>query len=77
MKTKAKAPQRTMNATRPHHTTKYYTTLWNVVKTIFQVVGCFLFLIGGSAMDSESLVLPIAALAAGAALLFITTKGDF
>lgn len=77
MRTKVKAPQHTMLTARPHHTNKKYTTVSALLQNLMRIVGLFSFLLGGAAMDSENLLYPIALLAAGAAIIYFTSKGDF
>ena len=77
MRTNGKAPQHTMNAARPTNTHKYYSTLCALLQNIMRIVGVFLFLLGGAAMDSANLLYPIALLAAGAAIIYFTSKGEF
>ena len=77
MRQKVKAPQHTMLTARPHHTNNYYSTLCALLQNIMRIVGVFLFLLGGAAMDSDSLIYPIALLAAGAAIIYFTSKGEF
>ena len=75
MREKVKAPQHTMLTARPHHTNNYFSILSAVLQSVMRIVGVFLFLLGGSAMDSAKLLYPIALLAAGAAIIYFT-KGE-
>lgn len=77
MREKVKAPQHTMLTARPHHTKNYFSILSAVLQSVMRFVGVFLFFLGGSAMDSENLLYPIALLAAGATIIYFTSREDF